>query len=107
MIAKMFHVTAEPQPRKTCSDSVAILSATAFTILLGLGCSLGFGLGGLHLMGDSWMQYNDVASSYFTMTPVRYVMNLDVCYLFVAFDLQYNIAIILHCCRLLLLEFTL
>ena len=49
------------------SPVVAVLS-----IAVGISWSLGFGLGGLHLMGDEWMQYNAVTRGYFTMTPVRF-----------------------------------
>ena len=49
------------------SPLVAVLS-----IAVGISWSLGFGLGGLHLMGDEWMQYNAVTRGYFTMTPVRF-----------------------------------
>ena len=40
------------------------------SILLGLGASLGFGLGGLYVMGDVWMQLNEALDEYYTMTPV-------------------------------------
>ena len=52
-------------------DTPSMTYAALGSILLGLGVSLGFGLGGLHAMGDSWMQLNEVIGSYYTMTPVR------------------------------------
>lgn len=79
MIVKPFSVSEAPQREKSRSDSVAIAFATACTIALGVGCSLGFALGGLHLMGDSWMQYNEFANSYFTMTPVSHAKKIVPC----------------------------
>lgn len=40
------------------------------SIVLGVGASLGFGLGGLYLIGDSWMSYNEITGTYYTMTTV-------------------------------------
>ena len=102
MVVNPLFVSEDPQPRKPYVDSVAIASATACTILLGLGCSLGFGLGGLHLMGDSWMQYNEVANSYFTMTPVSHETKLDLRYI----SMHRLIVTLLYYYRLRLLEYT-
>ena len=61
------HATTETGVKET----VSMTYATVGSILLGLGVSLGFGLGGLYAMGDSWMQLNEVIDAYYTMTPVR------------------------------------
>ena len=52
-------------------NSISMTYTALGSILLGLGASLGFGLGGLYAMGDSWMQLNEVIDAYYTMTPVR------------------------------------
>lgn len=40
------------------------------SFFLGVGSSLGLGIGGFYLMGDSWMSFNEVTGTYYTMTTV-------------------------------------
>ena len=40
------------------------------SISIGVGSSLGLGIGGFYLMGDSWMSFNEVTGTYYTMTKV-------------------------------------
>lgn len=60
------HAADEAGKKNTLSMTYTALGS----ILLGLGASLGFGLGGLYVMGDQWMQLNEALDQYYTMTPV-------------------------------------
>ena len=60
------HAANEAGKKNTLSVTYTALGS----ILLGLGASLGFGLGGLYVMGDQWMQLNVALDQYYTMTPV-------------------------------------
>ena len=53
------------------SGSLTVVTVASVSTVIGLGATLGFAFGGFYLMGDSWMSYNEVAGSYYTMTPVR------------------------------------
>lgn len=69
-----FHPTKEAKDgdhtRTPYKWSISSPLVAVGSIAVGISSTLGFGLGGLHLMGDEWMQYNAVTKGYFTMTPV-------------------------------------
>lgn len=52
-------------------DSLRMIAVASSSLVIGLGATLGFAFGGFYLMGDSWMSYNDIVGSYYTMTTVR------------------------------------